>query len=160
MAQRTELSDGGNGIAVVGLIVGVIVAFTTGVWWGLLVYLVATGIARHADWFVGVVKGSSTSGRMASADHGGAAPGGDDDVPAGSVQIPTRTLHFSYRDGQGDESTREVDVSHVSPRSFTGWCHLRGEVRTFRWDRVHGELMDMHTGELYLPQQAFSSLSE
>lgn len=160
---RTTFSDGGNGIAVVGLVLGVIIGFIQGAWWGLLVYLVAMGIARHADWLAAQSeRAGSVSGMVPPGQEQAAALGGiedDGDVPSGSVRIKPCTLHFSYVDSQGDTSTREVDVSHISAQNFTGWCHLRAEVRTFRWDRVSGDLMDLGTGEIYKTRKAFSELS-
>lgn len=159
---RTTFSDGGNGIAVVGLVLGVIVGLIKDPWWGLLVYLVAAGIARQADWIVwqnaktAVVQSGSSS--PPPVPRSGSNVADDADVPAGSARIHPRTLYFSYMDSQGDTSTREVDVSHISAQNFTGWCHLRGEVRTFRWDRVMGDLMDLETGEVYKPRKAFSEL--
>lgn len=159
---RTTFSNGGNGIAVVGLVLGVIVGLIRDPWWGLLVYLVAAGIARQADWIVGqnaktaVVPSSSSSAQPVPVANGDVAD--DADVPAGSIRIHPCTLHFSYTDSQGEESIREVDVSHISARNFFGWCHLRAEVRTFRWDRVSGDLMDLDTGEVYKPRKAFSEL--
>lgn len=159
--KRAELSDGGNLIALLGVVAGVIAGVVAASpWWGLLAYLVAAGLARHVDWLLGHQQPAGASSPVAG---GISLPDDlaevlDSTASGGTVPIRSRTLRFSYEDSRGDESTREVDVSLISAQRFTGWCHLRAERRTFRWDRVVGDLLDLQTGELYKPRKAYSEL--
>lgn len=61
------------------------------------------------------------------------------------------TLTFSYRDSQGAETERTVDVKKVYPGQkisfFDGYCSLRNSNRTFRTDRVF-KSFDAQTGEI------------
>jgi predicted DNA-binding transcriptional regulator YafY len=51
-----------------------------------------------------------------------------------------RTLHIRYIDVGGLETEREIDPQHVvvGPNGsyLTAWCHLRGDDRVFRMDRI------------------------
>lgn len=64
------------------------------------------------------------------------------------------TYEFSYKDNQGNVSRRLVDVYriHYSKRDntgfFTGYCHDQKMERTFRMDRVFGDVIDRDTGEI------------
>lgn len=45
--------------------------------------------------------------------------------------------------GKGDEEVRRVDVFHLDPPYFMGYCHSRKSIRTFRVDRVsRAELLE------------------
>lgn len=69
----------------------------------------------------------------------------------GRVSLP-HTFTFVYRGQDGNYSRRTVDVSHVATNGghtyLEGFCHERGDTRTFRTDRMRGDLTDMETGEL------------
>lgn len=60
-------------------------------------------------------------------------------------------LQISYRAADGEETARTVsptDVQRQGPLMYlAGKCHLRGEYRQFRVDRIC-ELVDMRTGEV------------
>lgn len=51
-----------------------------------------------------------------------------------------RRLRFAYVDRGGEQTEREVDPHHVvlgpGGQYLSGWCHLRGDVRVFRMDRI------------------------
>ncbi len=55
---------------------------------------------------------------------------------------------FTYEDSAGDISYRTVTVHSVSPVYLKGECHDRQAERTFRLDRIIGELIDCDTGEI------------
>lgn len=52
-----------------------------------------------------------------------------------------RQIVLRYRAWDGEETTRNVDPYGVVYRAqrwfMVGWCHLRGDLRTFRLDRAH-----------------------
>jgi len=49
-------------------------------------------------------------------------------------------VHLAYRSGRGEDSERDVDpyglAFHNGAWYAVGWCHLRGDLRSFRLDRV------------------------
>ena len=51
-----------------------------------------------------------------------------------------RTVTFGYTDGQGAQTTRRIDPLGIvflqDKHCVLGWCHLRGDTRTFRLDRM------------------------
>ncbi|YCH19853.1 hypothetical protein M1D96_11885 [Pseudomonas sp. D1-3] len=55
---------------------------------------------------------------------------------------------FTYEDSAGDISYRTVTVHSVSLVYLKGECHDRQAERTFRLDRIIGELIDCDTGEI------------
>ncbi|MDC7704816.1 WYL domain-containing protein [Vogesella indigofera] len=61
---------------------------------------------------------------------------------------PLDVVHFTYRNSNGEVSQRRVLVRELADRYLMGVCLLRGSVRTFRLDRVVGELVSEETGEI------------
>jgi hypothetical protein len=57
-------------------------------------------------------------------------------------------IRFEYEDRSGDMSAREVEVTAISDEYFEGWCRGRKAARTFRLDRVSGEVVSLETGEI------------
>lgn len=55
---------------------------------------------------------------------------------------------FDYEDSNGDWSTRQVTVHSVTSTYIKGECHDRQAERTFRLDRVQGDITDLDTGEI------------
>lgn len=55
---------------------------------------------------------------------------------------------FTYEDSEGRITERRVTVNSVSGIHIKGECHARGAQRTFRIDRILGDLIDLETGEL------------
>jgi DNA polymerase-3 subunit epsilon len=47
-----------------------------------------------------------------------------------------RTVHLLYPGREGRAERREVAIYHLAGRHLEGWCHLRGDLRRFRLDRV------------------------
>jgi len=51
-----------------------------------------------------------------------------------------RTVSFSYTDGKGAETTRQIDPLGIvflqDKHCVLGWCHLREDSRVFRLDRM------------------------
>lgn len=62
-----------------------------------------------------------------------------------------QTIEFSYINSDGEHSTRSVDVDNKEKYNFSGYCHLRGEKRTFRYDRISGDIIVVDTGEIISP---------
>lgn len=60
-------------------------------------------------------------------------------------------IRFDYEDRNGDLSTREVEVTAISDDYFEGWCRERKGRRTFRLDRVTGDIVSLETGEIDNP---------
>lgn len=65
------------------------------------------------------------------------------------------TVQFKYRDFDGNITERTVDViTGKIGDKFKGYCHLRKEIRTFYFSRIHGfELIDIETGEVTTPME-------
>lgn len=57
-------------------------------------------------------------------------------------------VQFSYLDAGGAVTERRVQVTWRGTYSFEGFCHLRAEERTFRYDRIVGDVVDLDTGEV------------
>lgn len=53
-----------------------------------------------------------------------------------------------YRDSLGIESEREVNVRACDGVNMKGYCHLRRSIRTFRLDRIVGDVVRVETGEV------------
>jgi predicted DNA-binding transcriptional regulator YafY len=88
----------------------------------------------------------------------------DDFLNAGkTVWQGSRQIRFAYQSNGGDYSDREVTVHKVVSMGranedtyFRGLCHMRGEPRTFRLDRIKGnKVADTSTGELATFRQLF-----
>lgn len=88
------------------------------------------------------------------------APPEPDHVPAAPARTvrrkSTRTRRGSvidrvmirYQDSLGLESEREVNVHSFDGDYLKGYCHLRRSVRTFRADRIVGDIVRVETGEV------------
>lgn len=61
-------------------------------------------------------------------------------------------VDFIYEDAKGDTSSRMVTVHWVGDTTFKGECHDRKAERTFRLDRVIGDITDIDTGEVLDPE--------
>lgn len=60
-------------------------------------------------------------------------------------------VRFSYEDANGIPSERHVIVHSVSGTYIKGECLDRQAERTFRLDRINGDVVDCNTGELIDP---------
>lgn len=60
-------------------------------------------------------------------------------------------VEFTYRDVDGVVTRRRVTVHSLTQTYLKGECHDRGAERTFRLDRIIGDLVDCQTGELVSP---------
>lgn len=82
----------------------------------------------------------------------------DEYVQGETIWTGSKQIRFAYRTSDGDYSDREVTVHKVVSSGsgwsddiyFVGFCHLRGEPRTFRLDRVRyrNKVVDTATGEV------------
>jgi predicted DNA-binding transcriptional regulator YafY len=88
----------------------------------------------------------------------------DDFLEAGkTIWQGSRQIRFAYSDHKGAYTDREVTVHRVVSMGrgngdtyFRGLCHMRGEPRTFRLDRIKGnKVADTSTGELATFRQLF-----
>ncbi|MNJ44627.1 hypothetical protein D3C77_396830 [compost metagenome] len=62
-------------------------------------------------------------------------------------------VEFSYEDTKGEITYRTVTVHSISKTYLKGECHGRQAERTFRIDRIIGDLVDCETGEIMSPKQ-------
>ena len=71
--------------------------------------------------------------------------------PTLGIALPC-TFSFAYRDQTGAYASRTVKVTGISSNSvhtyLDGFCLDRRDSRTFRTDRIRGDLTDMDSGEL------------
>ncbi|HDR1413177.1 WYL domain-containing protein [Pasteurella multocida] len=51
------------------------------------------------------------------------------------------TISFSYTDAEGNFTTRTVDVMYVDDVYIKGFCHKQNDSRTFRADRIVGDIV-------------------
>lgn len=69
-------------------------------------------------------------------------------------------VELTYRSGQANVSERRVDpyrALHLEGRWYlVGWCHLRGELRSFRLDRIGAHML---TEETFTPPADFDALA-
>lgn len=77
-----------------------------------------------------------------------------------SVKLPV-TLNFSYIDSSGEITKRTVVVQSISSNStheyLEGKCLTRKASRTFRVDRIIGNIVDESTGEILSKEDLLSS---
>lgn len=65
----------------------------------------------------------------------------------------SQTLRIEYVSASGAPTTRVVDVSWVDGSYYGGYCHLREDVRTFRFDRTRSAaLVGAHSKSIQPPQ--------
>ncbi|SUX30700.1 Uncharacterised protein [Chromobacterium vaccinii] len=58
------------------------------------------------------------------------------------------TIRFTYRDSKGDYSDRRVVVNVLDEEYFQGFCLSRNATRSFRLDRIVGDVTSETTGEI------------
>lgn len=63
--------------------------------------------------------------------------------PTGSI------ICFDYTNGKGETSTRTVRVSRCGREYLDGYDMDKSASRTFRLDRIHDNITDTETGEIY-----------
>lgn len=68
---------------------------------------------------------------------------------------PYATVRFQYQDANGSQTERTVDViTGKKGDTFKAFCHLRGEQRTFYFDRIiNFEVIDVQSGEVMTPME-------
>lgn len=57
-------------------------------------------------------------------------------------------VSFRYIDANGNRSDRRVTAMWFEESKVDAFCHLRGAERSFRYDRIVGDVLDIETGEL------------
>ena len=92
-----------------------------------------------ADLIAKLARGASATPPPVAIDHGGADAGLE--VVRDALARGIR-LEFDYLNGRGERERRPVDPLRLESRDdvwyLRGWCHLRGDVRVFRVDRMDG----------------------
>lgn len=78
-----------------------------------------------------------------------------------SISLPC-TFSFSYADHHGNRARRTVNITGISSSGgqayLEGFCRSRMDNRTFRVDRIQGDLTDAETGELIPVKRLLSSV--
>jgi len=59
---------------------------------------------------------------------------------------------FTYEDSVGDVTYRTVTVHSVTATYLKGECHDRQAERTFKIERIIGDVVDLDTGEILRPR--------
>lgn len=59
---------------------------------------------------------------------------------------------FTYEDSAGDVTYRTVTVHSVTATYLKGECHDRQAERTFKIERIIGDVVDLDTGEILQPR--------
>ncbi|MBL4763583.1 MAG: hypothetical protein JKY93_12915 [Gammaproteobacteria bacterium] len=68
-------------------------------------------------------------------------------IPSKPITI-LDTVEMSYRDRQGNETTRVVDlITGIRGDSFRAFCHSKEAERTFYFDQIIGDVTRVETGE-------------
>ncbi|WP_156177613.1 hypothetical protein [Pseudomonas sp. CCOS 191] len=62
-------------------------------------------------------------------------------------------IAFTYEGSIGEVSYRTVTVHSITNTHIKGKCHTRQAQRTFRVDRIVGDLTDCGTGEIMSPRE-------
>jgi predicted DNA-binding transcriptional regulator YafY len=62
------------------------------------------------------------------------------------------TVTFTYEDAAGDVTCRTVTVHSATATHLKGECQDRQAERTFRIDRIIGDVVDVETGEVVRPR--------
>ncbi|WP_315807508.1 hypothetical protein [Pseudomonas sp. C9-3] len=90
-------------------------------------------------------------------------------IRAAKPQRPTRAIRegwsigeveFLYEDRDGNITFRTVTVHSVSRSALKGECHSKHAERTFRLDRIIGEVTDCETGEIHDPKDWAESMRD
>lgn len=64
-----------------------------------------------------------------------------------------KNVAFSYVNSKGESSFRDVDVKSFDGEYLEGYCHISRKFKTFRLDRVEGEIIIRETGEAIDPYE-------
>lgn len=127
--------------------IGYVVLFAFLLW---VVSRIASSAPPSAPKLRGMV--SAQRGRASGGPHTSTGWGNWDLVDT----VPFKAnLHLAYRDSLGRRTERTVTVVEIGRSGdseyLRGQCHLRGDSRTFRLDRIE-RCVDVATGELLVPK--------
>lgn len=64
-----------------------------------------------------------------------------------------KNVAFSYVNSKGESSFRDVDVKSFDGDYVEGYCHLSRKFKTFRLDRIEGDIIIRETGEAIEPYE-------
>lgn len=140
--------------AVIGALVMISWAIATWLFWIVAALVALCVLGAFLEKRQGAAKrplpiGRHEAGRTAfQIGHGTSVDDEDahfDDVSP--LRQPER-VWFAYETSSGKVSNREVTVFEVGPAYFRGYCHLRRGERTFRYDRIIGDVVRTDTGEV------------
>jgi len=133
---------------------------TVGISWGWLLLGVLVAL-----FLLAVACAAPGASRDVLANHAATQIGGDNGSVRAKPSSPaakTRAIRqgwsigmvaFTYEDVAGDISYRTVTVHSASSLYLKGECHDRQAERTFRLDRIIGDLTDCETGEIMSPKK-------
>ncbi len=136
-------SDGTAEISWVWLLLGILVALFL-----LAVACAAPGASRD-------VLASHASSRIDQDDKPERAKSSSKRAKTRAIQQgwSISIVAFTYEDAEGDISYRTVTVHSVSSTYLKGECHDKKAERTFRLDRIIGDVTDCETGEILSPKE-------
>lgn len=148
----------GAGMVATVFAVIVVVCLSSGGVWRILGYAISALLVL-STWQARDSAMASTPGATAAPDSGDrysstlAYPISDTRVAAtedasDEYSAPIDIIQFAYRDRSDRITSRTVEVSGLDDEYFEGWCRARRDVRTFRLDRVVGDVVSMDTGEV------------
>lgn len=72
---------------------------------------------------------------------------------AKSKAAEIKNIAFSYVNSKGESSFRDVDVKSFDGEYVEGYCHLSRKFKTFRLDRIDGDIIIRETGESIEPYE-------
>lgn len=114
---------------------------------GLLVYLllISGGWATFLGWVLFILFMAGAHGIWAGTREKPKA-----NSSTGMERRAFDVIRFEYK-GREDFAhlQRTVEVTGMDKTYFEGMCRARQSERTFRFDRVRGEVVSMETGEIY-----------
>lgn len=113
-------------------------------------------LAGQIAWFIALPLMVAFLWRLLPSSPKATGSESGDELPA--------TFKFTYIDRDGVGSKRTVDVNGISQKDgvtyLEGFCHTRGSDRTFRTDRILGNLTNLGTGEVIDTEDLLLSVRE
>ena len=71
-----------------------------------------------------------------------------EDFAKGKSASDLKKIAFAYTNADGVSSFRDVDVTEFDGQYIEGYCHLSCSLKTFRLDRIDGDVILRSTGEI------------
>ena len=125
-------------------------------YWAAIAAICLAWFAGPLAWYFALPMIASSLWRMRSSTSQASESPYGGELPA--------TFKFTYIDRDGAGSQRTVDVTNISQKDgatyLEGFCHTRGSDRTFRTDRILGNLTNLGTGEVIDAEDLLLSVRE